>query len=296
MSYYNFSGSRERKRALQLCLNSLPTDAEVILVATGKRPEIHRKVKLVEITEASVLWQRERFWNIALKHINSHNKIVAWIDADVVFLGETWVERLEKQLTQSAMVHLFSSVIDAQCVDEGFALTGVVRQSIVKMGQIPGKLPFDQYFSKSGISISLGYNPGFGWATSAELITTLDFPDFLILGSGDKAFLAAALGYYRRYTEALKLNPWLKKQYLAWAKTVYKKIEGRVGYIENEIIHIAQGVYERRQYGNRYNIIASSNFSISKLLKINTQGAWIWSDKSNHYAKHIQTYFEGRND
>ena len=51
VSYYNFSGSIARKQALQHCLNSLPRDAEVILVTMGETPEVCRKVKLLEISE-----------------------------------------------------------------------------------------------------------------------------------------------------------------------------------------------------------------------------------------------------
>ena len=296
VSYYNFSGSGVRKQALQHCLRSLPEDAEVVLVAMGEKTEICRKVKLVEISEGSILWQRERFWNIALENIGSHNEIVVWIDADVVFPDNAWVERLEKQLTQSAMVHLFSSIADVQCFGNGFTSTKTVRQSIVKMGQRPGELACDQYFSRSGISLSLGYSPGFAWAAYAELITDICFPDFLILGSGDKAFLAAALGYQREYANALQLNPWLKKRYLTWAKTVHERIKGRIGYIKNDILHIAQGAYEHRRYCDRYSIIASSDFSLPRFLEINTQGAWVWSDEGNQYAERIQAYFEGRDD
>ena len=296
VSYYNFSRSRVRKQALQHCLNSLPGDAEVILVAMGERPEIFRKIKLVEVSEGGVLWQRERFWNIALENTGSHNEVVVWIDADVVFADDAWVERLEKQLTQSAIVHLFSSVTDVQYFGGRLASTDRVRQSIVKIGQLPGEVAFDQYFSKSGISLSLGCSPGFAWATNVELIKALGFPDFLILGSGDKAFLAAALGYQREYAEALQLNPCLKNRYLAWAKTVYERIEGRIGYIENNILHIAQGVYEHRRYGDRYSIIGSSDFSLPRFLKINTQGAWVWSDEGKQYADRIKVYFEGRDD
>jgi len=296
VSYFNFSRSRVRKQALQHCLHSLPEDVEVILVAMGERPEICRKVKLVEISNAGVLWQRERFWNIALENIGSHNETVVWIDADIVFPDDTWVEKLEEQLTQSAMVHLFSSVTDMQYFDSGLTSTKIVRQSIVKMGQMPEEMPFALYFCMSGISLSLGYNPGFAWATNAELINALRFPDFLILGSGDKAFLAAALGYQREYANALQLNSWLKNRYLVWAKPVYERIRGRIGYIENNIMHIAQGEYDHRRYDDRYTIIASSDFLLPKFLEINKQGAWVWSDKGNYYSECIQTYFEGRDD
>ena len=222
--------------------------------------------------------------------------MVEWIDADVIFKDNAWIEKLEGQLALSAMVHLFSSVVDVQCCGDKFSSTATIRQSIVKMGQLPEELAFDQYFSKSGISLSLGYSPGFAWAANAELITSLGFPDFLILGSGDKAFLAAALGYQKEYADALRLNSWLRKHYLTWAKTVYEKIGGQVGYIENDILHIAQGVYERRRYNDRYGIIASPDFSLPRFLEINTQGAWVWAGEDNQYAGRIKAYFEGRDD
>ncbi len=296
VSYYNFSGSRTRKLALQHCLDSLPGDVDVILVAMGEKPNIRAKVKSVDISQGGVLWQRERFWNVALERIEPHNEIVVWIDADIVFPDDLWVGRLEEQLTQSAMVHLFSVVTDVQCVGDRLARTKLVRQSIVKLGEQAGDGAFEPYFSKSGISLSLGYNPGFAWATSASVITFLGFPDFLILGSGDKAFLAAALGYQREYAAALQLNPWLTNRYLVWAKTVHERVEGRVGYIDNHILHIVQGAYERRHYGDRYRLIASSAFALPTILEINEQGAWDWCHEGNQYAKRIEAYFGGRDD
>lgn len=294
--YYNFSSSRAREVALGETLQALPVDAEVILVAMGKRPDVCPRVKLLEITEAAVLWQRERFWNIALEHIGSGDGTVVWIDSDIVFSDETWVDQLEEELARSELVHLFGSVADIQHCDNRALATGRIRQSVVKVSQLSGTVAWDDYFSRSGVSLSLGCSPGFAWASRADLIKEVQFPDFLILGSGDKAFLAAAMGYQKEYAAALNLNQSLRKLYLAWAGTVYARVQGRVGYIENSIQHVAQGVYERRRYSDRYSIIGSSKFSIHDVLKIGAQGAWLWRDEHSPYAHGIQAYFEGRDD
>lgn len=297
MAYYNFSASTARARALECCIKSLPAGLDIMIVAMGPIPDVSRKnTTIFKVRRGSVLWQRERFWNLALDKIEKHYGIVAWLDADVVFKDENWVDCLECQLQESRLVHLYSNVKDVRLADTGFQETGVSRESVVSWLHHSNPIEVRNYFSLSGVSLSLGCSPGFAWATKADLIVRNKFPEFLILGSGDKAFLAASLGYHREYVDALRLNPNMKDLYLNWADDVFADIQGKAGLIQYEMHHIIQGEYGNRRYHDRYQILADPLFRISDYIHNDEQEGLVWRDEANPYALAVQEYFKERND
>ena len=296
LTYFNFSQSREREIALELCVESLHDDLDIILVAHGDLPNFNREIQLIVVESADVLWQRERFWNLALEHLKPQHDVVAWIDSDIIFLEHESLGKLHQQLTRTPLVHLFSEVIDGRLRKDRLVRTGSTRRSIVEMMTVSPTSVVTDYFAKSGISLTLNCSPGFAWAAQAELIKRVEFPDFLILGSGDKAFLAAAFGYHHSYSAALRLNESLRETYARWGDKVFSLVAEGVGYVDTVIEHIVQGEYEDRQYGNRYDLLANPNFSVDNLMRVNCSGAWEWRERNNAFAQGVRDYFVKRHD
>ncbi len=183
---------------------------------------------------------------------------------------------------------------DVKLENDHFSLTGLSRKSVVRT--FNQDITVKDYFSKSGISLSLGCNPGFGWAAKRATITEIGFPDFMILGGGDKVLLASAMGYHSTLVKVLFLNHTFCDQYHSWGEKVFHTIEGKVSYLENTIYHIVQGDYKNRCYSQRHKLIEDDSFTISDDLTINQYGAWQWSNENNKYALKIRNYFDERGD
>ncbi len=135
-----------------------------------------------------------------------------------------------------------------------------------------------------------------GLHTKVTTIREIGFPDFMILGGGDKIFLASAVGYHSILFKTLSLSQGLYNLYHSWGDKVFNSINGRVSCLENRIYHIVQGDYENRCYAGRHKLIENDSFTIADYLKINEYGAWQWHDENNEYAIKIRRYFDERGD
>ena len=62
---------------------------------------------LVQVHSPSILWQKERLLNVALKSLPTVCDKVAWLDCDILFENDDWVERASRALDEFALVHLF---------------------------------------------------------------------------------------------------------------------------------------------------------------------------------------------
>ncbi|MEL7036508.1 MAG: hypothetical protein AAFO04_12930 [Cyanobacteria bacterium J06592_8] len=297
LAYFNFSGSQGRYIALVKALAYLSEEVDIILVCYGLDTESivdSQNLKIIKIPSVSVLWQKERFYNVALSHLNEKHQYVVWADADLLFPNKGWQEQLKEKLETYRLVQIFNQVEDIKFENGNFSRTGLSRKSVVT--SFNRDITVEDYFSKRGISLSLGCSPGFGWATKATTIREIGFPDFMILGGGDKVLLASAMGYHSILFKTISLSQGLYDLYHSWGDQVFNRIEGRVSCLENRIDHIVQGDYKNRRYAGRHKLIEDDSFAIADYLKINEWGAWQWHDENNEYAIKIRRYFDERGD
>lgn len=297
--YFNFSNSIYREAALVRTVAALGRDVEILLVAhnlaTTARQHLSRSdnVRVLDVPSAARVWQKERFLNLALSSLPAEARYMVWIDADIVFADDSWQTELRRALETHTLVQVFSAVADLYLDGAPDSPAKDEKQSTVRAFH-NGTLDAT-YFARSGVSQSLGCAPGFAWAARVETMTAVRFPDFLILGSGDKALLAAALGHHEAYCRALSLNEHLGRQYVTWGRVAFESIRGSVAYVNHTIYHILQGDYRNRRYSNRYQLLADDEFTIKHYLDHNAHGAWQWKH-DNEYAARLVDYFEQRGD
>lgn len=297
LACFNFSNRRERQMALVKTLHSLNNCVDIILVGCGlNMKNIPRlpNLEIINIPSASIVWQKERFYNIALLHRREHHQYIVWADADILFIERGWQEQLKVKLESDRLIQLFNRVEDVKLNNDNTIPMGLTRQSVLEI--LHHRILPQDYFSQSGISLKMGCNPGFAWGAKIDTIAEIGFPDFMILGSGDKVLLASAMGYHETLFKTLSLNARLSHRYHAWGKRFFQLVEGRVSYLNNRIYHIIQGEYENRHYHNRYELIQDNGFAIEDYLTINDRGAWQWHYDRNRYAIAIEKYFQARGD
>jgi len=62
---------------------------------------------LVRIHGRDVMWQKERLLNIAVERVPKNCDKIAWLDCDIIFGSEDWIEQASRALDASVVVHLF---------------------------------------------------------------------------------------------------------------------------------------------------------------------------------------------
>jgi hypothetical protein len=65
---------------------------------------------MVRRRTTSVLWQKERLLNCALKYLPEDCDKVAWLDADLLFLNDYWIKEMSDLLNSYAVVQPFAFV------------------------------------------------------------------------------------------------------------------------------------------------------------------------------------------
>ena len=120
---------------------------------------------LVRVSGGSVLWQKERLLNLALRALPGHAEAVAWLDCDVVFLRDDWPEALLQCLQDFEMVQPFRRYYyqhrGERLEDVPIEPEGAFESAACRFTQ--DRFPEEAYRSP-GLSRKLRHVPGGAWA------------------------------------------------------------------------------------------------------------------------------------
>ena len=226
----------------------------------------------------SVMWQKERMLNLGLNALPPHVDAVAWLDSDVVFLREDWPVELCCQLKHFEMVQPFSRLRYLNR-DESPETIGSHSEDwfeSVAYKQNRGELP-ESTFRRHGESQRLKYAPGMAWAARRSTLAELGFYDAAILGTGDKLMFAAAQARHHEVASATRMSPPQARHYTQWAEAFWKSIQGRISYVEGDLLHLWHGELINRRYRERIRGLRDFHFDPDADLARTPEGAWRWN-------------------
>ena len=182
---------------------------------------------LIRRRGGSVLWQKERLLNLALRALPAHVEAVAWLDCDVVFLREDWPEALLQRLQDFEMVQPFRRFHyqnRGECLEDfPISLDGAFESAAFRFTQ--GRFPQEAY-QTVGLSRKLRYMPGAAWAARRELLEAHGFYDTAVLGGGDKLMFSAAAGRYDRIGRWMSLAH--QSHFSDWAMPFADSVKRRI--------------------------------------------------------------------
>jgi hypothetical protein len=221
------------------------------------------------------MWQKERLLNLAIERVPEQYTKIAWLDSDILFLNQTWVEEAEKALDDKLVVQLFEVVerLDERSRPECAAL-GTAAASARRTGR------------KSG-------SPGGAWAARRDVLPLFDDH---ILGGSDQMTASAWLGDWKeRRFRGLMNDAWYQ-EYLKLGIEQYEKVRGNVGFVSGEILHFWHGARLNRDYADRWEYLALYDYQPSLDIQLDSNGLWTWaSDKTDMQAL-VRHYFRERRE
>jgi hypothetical protein len=298
-SYYNPRRYRRRSANYRIFRANLRVPLVAVELSFDGRFELTSDDAdvLVQISGRSVMWQKERLLNVALRHIPEGVPYVAWLDCDVILGHEDWAAAAAAQLRSCQVVQLFSRLVDLRHDDVGPSVSGdgdTGGTSIVCL-------------LNTGRSTAADFGPhttrdvrrsafGLAWAARRELLDAHGFYDAMIVGSGDRAMVCAM---YRRFDELarwLELNEPRRSHYLRWARGYHESVGRRVGYVEGSLYHLWHGDLNNREYRRRHQEMARFDFDPALDLRISEAGAWEWARPQPQLARFLEDYFTRRNE
>ncbi|WP_442505082.1 hypothetical protein SH528x_003855 [Novipirellula sp. SH528] len=237
-----------------------------------------------------IMWQKERLINEAVRTLPSKFEKVVWLDCDLLFVNSSWALELSAALDTQVVVQPFSSAIRLPRGETCFTGTG------------PRWNSFGLVYNDSAVQSREGWDAhghtGFAWAAKREFFRECGLYDACILGNGDHYIAHAIAGEPECscITKRLIRTASQFSHFRDWAKLAYSIVDGKIGVISGEVLHLWHGDYENRRYLERQDEVNRLGYDPYSDIRVSDSGCWEWcSDKPELHAWAIE-YFNGRKE
>lgn len=255
---------------------------------------------LVHVDDGDVMFQKERLLNLASSHVPSTCRHIAWLDSDVVFERDDWMDAAVEALANDPLVQLFSQVDYMHSGWAGGPSDGsdvyTSRQSIACAVACGGGPRTSIHLKMPGAEVPV-YSRGFAWAARR---TVLDqgggLYDECILGGGDTALVSAVFEDVDRVVGRQEMSPAQEARYRAWAQGLRAAGGDRVGLVEGRLFHLWHGGMESRGYGKRHAGFRRFDFDPAADIVLGRAGAWRWNSPKEPMHAFVHDYFVSRMD
>ena len=233
----------------------------------------------VQGNSRNVMWQKERLLNLALERLPKKYTNVAWVDCDILFGNEDWVDDCNEMLQKYKVVQLYESA--NRHGSSGRTETrskGIIRH-ISELNRLD-------------VNLSKGI-PGFAWAIRRECIDRIKFLDTQIIGGADSLMFYSFFGVKNAHVSNQMNEDWFAA-FSRWSDLAFGEINRSVGFVSGDITHLYHGQMKNRHYNDRYEILSESAFDPEKDLSIDKNGLWKFNRKE--IPKKLAKYFESRDE
>jgi hypothetical protein len=284
-SYYNPARYRTRLANFHAFRAELAVPLVVVEASSDGRFELKPGDAdvLVQISDAAVLWQKERLLNVALRRLPPECRYVAWVDCDVVFGTGDWADRAVKALRTHNLVQLYSK-------RQNLGRDGRVAQTAISAAERVATgtaAPAQLWDTQAGIHRG---------STTGGLMDSCGFYDACIMGSGDRVMLCTAIGRLDFGVRVVGMSPRQREHYRRWGTRFAGAIEGLVGAVGGEIMHLWHGDMEARGYGTRYAGLRPFEFDPFTDIAVCPGGSWRWSSPKPEMHAYVKAYFDSRRE
>lgn len=242
------------------------------------------------------LWAKENALNVLARHLPESWEYLAWIDADVEFVGKyakSWPTEIIHALQVYDVIQPWETATDLGPDGQALATYKSFCSQYIKSGAMHPETSYHEW------------HPGFAWACTRDAFDAMGgFFEHGVAGAGDRhmalSFVNQAhLSYHPEAPEAYK------RSILEWQKRQLPKIRKDIGYMPGHLIHYFHGKKKDRRYWDRWQIINETNFNPQLDLAHNYQGILELShrgiesedfDKSVRLRDLLRAYFRQRHE
>lgn len=310
-SFYNPAGYANKLEHLKLFSDRVRGQGLKLLVielAFGGRPfEVPPEICDAVVTRRSdsVLWQKERLLNLGIAHLPPECDKVAWLDGDILFENDAWVEETSSRLDSFVVVQPYElacwlpqGVTAAppegfvQGNREGQCMSGIASRMQV-VGDAPGRREIPRKYEEHG-------HPGFAWAARRTLLEEHGLYDRHILGNGDFVIAHAMYGdetvWKHNGLEARKVSPRLLEDIVAWSGRFFTSVDSRVSYTPGRVLHLWHGARADRGYDRALSVLSDCDFDPNEDLKLDEGSCWMWGTEKPELHRWAAENFAARRE
>ncbi len=287
--YFNYCGFKRRYELFMQFYDRIKDNPRIRIVIceateVGQNFELPNNLQNVflhiHIYTKNQLWIKENLINIAVRRLPTHWKYIAWLDSDIQFIDNEWVQNTINRFEKYDIVQLFSTIV----------YLGPHNQAIKT------DKSFGYMYRKSGKQYTSTYrygfwHPGFAWACTKEAYYAMDgLIDYSILGSGDHHM---ALGLITKVECSHPKN--IHTNYIKLLKEFETRTRSlKLGYINGTILHYWHGDLKLRRYKERWDILTENRYDPLKDINRDPMGLYQLTEGGTQLENDIRNYFAGR--
>ena len=246
--------------------------------------------KLLQLRSNSVLWHKERLLNIGLKHLPVDCDKIAWLDADIIFLDDSWAKESAELLEKYHFVKPFNQAIR---LDKKETASVLLKTNLKELNLDDRPKYKNSQYSADQKNLIV-YMSVFGLCARRDIMQAIGFYDPFIVGNNDMIISGAIL---REKAYRNILPPALEKDIEKWtAKASNQAGDKGIAFISNSIVHLFHGRMTHRNYYDRTRILKKSKFDPNQDLKLNQDDCFEWSSNKKRMHQQLLGYFKNRNE
>lgn len=287
LPYFNFCEFKKRRQLFIEFVNrikNVPGIRVVIVECLEKeyRLKISGVWKHLKIRTSDTMWIKEHLVNVAVRELPKDWKYVSWIDADISFLNENWVEDTIETLNFASVVQMFHTVINLG--PNGEPIKTDKSFGYMARGSNTPYVKNDKY----GF-----WHPGYAWACTRKAFETMGgLIDWAILGSGDRHMAMSLIG------KAMDSCPGNVHQSY---KNLLLEYQYRVqnlslSWVPGTIVHHWHGSLANRKYRERWEILTKNSFDPLNDLTLRNDKFLQFSKTGQRLIEPIKRYFLDRDE
>jgi hypothetical protein len=291
--YFNPAGYRTRLQNYRVFAESLERQRVPLLtveLALENEPfQLPDRDSIIPVRGNSRLWMKERLINVGISRLPPACERFAWLDCDLIFPDEDWLERLDSLFQMFDIVQLFERVTHlppGHRTYQGEHLgsdTGVVAQSRATPDWLTlrrtGQMPF-------GV-------PGYGWAARRSLFAGLGLYDRLILGNGDAFLVDCLFDSFGIHHYSSQRTDAMVSDMESWRQQFLSDRQIRVGCLPIEIYHLWHGRFQDRGYCTRDGILRRHAYDPRRDIALKSD-VYEWSSNKQALHEEVTAYFSTR--
>ena len=284
LPYFNFCGFKRRRQLFIDFVKRIENCRSIrIVVAECRGPSPLPKLnvwKHIRCVSESDIWIKESLVNAAVRRLPKDWEKMAWVDADITFLNENWVDDTMHALNSVDVVQMFHSAIhlgptgDILKRDKGFAF--------MAKGSGTPYMKNDKY----------GYwHPGYAWACTHKAWAKMDgLIDWAILGSADRHMAMALIG---KAQDSAPGN--VHKNYSKLLLDFQNRVRHlKLSWVDGTIVHHWHGSLENRRYRERWDILTKLKYDPFSDVGLTCSGVVQLTESGERLRKPIEEYFLAR--
>ncbi len=252
-------------------------------------PELTGFPNVFTVTAESVVWQKERLLNLLLDRIPSQYTKIVWIDCDVLFCDERWLQKVSSALESFPVLQPFETAIRLPARVTSYGGKGDLFAGFGwRYAQDPGCLHSNEF--------QIHGHTGFVWAARREVLERCRLYDACIGGGADHVMVHAMCGDSDSpcVTGLLGNRSPLHEHYRLWAARAFDVVRGKIGFVEGSVLHLWHGPATERGYRIRNQQLDALEFDPHRDMCLGESGCWrVIRPEIEEWAR---KYFGSRNE